>query len=91
MLVAFKNVLKGAGLLERRSHDLRHTYATDLYAADVHPRSVQKLLGHSRLDMTIDPYAGSVPEALREAVERLDRARAHARLGDLSIAEGQGQ
>jgi hypothetical protein len=80
VLVAFKNVLNGAGLPERRLHDLRHTYATDVYAADVHPRSVQELLGHSRLDMTNDLYAGSVPEALREAVERLDRARArHAR------------
>jgi integrase len=76
VLVAFKRVLRGAGLPEKRMHDLRHTYATDLYAADVHPRSVQELLGHSRLDMTNDLYTGSVPAALREAVERLDRARA---------------
>ena len=80
VLVAFKRVLRGAGLPEKRLHDLRHTYATDLYAADVHPRSVQELLGHSRLDMTNDLYTGSVPAALREAVERLDRARAtHSR------------
>ena len=76
VLVAFKRVLKSAGLPERRLHDLRHTYATDLYAADVHPRSVQDLLGHSRLDMTNDLCTGSVPDALREAVERLDRAHA---------------
>jgi integrase len=76
VLLEFKRVLKAAGLPERRLHDLRHTYATDLYAADVHPRSVQELLGHSRLDMTNDLYTGSVPDALREAVERLDRARA---------------
>ena len=65
VLMAFKRVLKSAGLPERRLHDLRHTYATDLYAADVHPRSVQELLGHSRLDMTNDLYTGSVPDALR--------------------------
>jgi integrase len=76
VLLAFKRVLKSAGLPERRLHDLRHTYATDLYAADVHPRSVQELLGHSRLDMTNDLYTGSVPDALRDAVERLDRVRA---------------
>jgi integrase len=75
VLRAFKAVLMSAGLPERRLHDLRHTYATDLYAADVHPRSVQELLGHSRLDMTNDLYTGSVPDALREAVERLDRTR----------------
>jgi integrase len=52
VLRAFKAVLRSAGLPERRLHDLRHTYATDLYAADVHPRLVHELLGHSRLDMT---------------------------------------
>jgi integrase len=76
VLVAFKRVLRSAGLPQHRLYDLRHTYATDLYAADVHPRSVQELLGHSRLDMTNDLYTGSVPDALREAVERLDRSRA---------------
>jgi integrase-like protein len=76
VLVAFKRVLRSAGLPQHRLHDLRHTYATDLYAADVHPRSFQELLGHSRLDMTNDRYTGSVPDALREAVERLDRSRA---------------
>jgi integrase len=76
VLLAFKRVLKSAGLPDRRLHDLRHTCATDLYAADVHPRSVQELLGHSRLDMTNDLYTGSVPDALRDAVERLDQARA---------------
>jgi len=76
VLLEFKRVLNAAGLPERRLHDLRHTYATDLYAADVHPRSVQELLGHSRLDMTNDLYTGSVPDALRNAVESLDRARA---------------
>ena len=76
VLVAFKKVLRSAGLPQRRLHDLRHTYATDLYAADVHPRSVQELLGHSRLDMTNDLYTGSVPDALRDAVERLDQAHA---------------
>jgi hypothetical protein len=71
-------------LPEKRLHDLRHTYATDLYAADVHPRSVQELLGHSRLDMTNDLHTGSVPAALRDAVERLDRARANSRQPSLT-------
>jgi integrase len=83
VLLAFKRVLKTAGLPQRRLHDLRHTYATDLYAAYVHPRSVQELLGHSRLDMTNDLYIGSVPDALREAVERLGRVRvSQAKIAD---------
>ena len=43
------------------------------YAADVHPRSVQELLGQFRLDMRNDLCTGQAPDALREVVERLDR------------------
>jgi len=70
-LAAFKQVLTAAGLPDKRLHDLRHTYATLLFARDVHPRIAQDLLGHTRIDMTMDLYTGSVPEAAREAVGRL--------------------
>ncbi|HYW87613.1 MAG TPA: site-specific integrase [Chloroflexota bacterium] len=70
-LAAFKKVLFDAGLPPKRLHDLRHTYATLLFARDVHPRIAQDLLGHTRIDMTMDLYTGSVPEAAREAVARL--------------------
>jgi integrase len=70
-LAAFKQVLKGAGLPDKRLHDLRHTYATQLFARDVHPRIAQDLLGHTRIDMTLDLYTSSVPSAAREAVQRL--------------------
>ena len=70
-LAEFQRVLAGAGLPRKRLHDLRHTYATLLFARDVHPRTAQDLLGHSRIDMTLDLYTGSVPAAMREAVGRL--------------------
>ena len=70
-LATFKKVLREAGLPARRLHDLRHTYATLLFARDVHPRIAQDLLGHTRIDMTMDLYTGSVPQAAREAVGRL--------------------
>lgn len=37
-------------------HQLRHAYATLLYEADVSPKDAQKLLGHSRIDVTMDIY-----------------------------------
>jgi integrase len=55
-LAAFKKVLAGAGLPPKRLHDLRRTYATLLFARDVHPRVAQDLLGHTRIDMTMDLY-----------------------------------
>ncbi|MBM4438303.1 MAG: site-specific integrase [Actinobacteria bacterium] len=72
VMTAFHKVLDEAGLARRRPHDLRHTYATRLFAMDVHPRVVQELLGHSRIDITIDIYTGSMPETLRAAAVRMD-------------------
>lgn len=71
-LAAFKRVLAEAGLPPKRLHDLRHTYATLLFARDVHPKVAQDLLGHTRIDMTLRIYTGSVPEVARNAVARLD-------------------
>jgi hypothetical protein len=36
-------------------------------------RVVQELMGHARIEMTMDLYTGSVPSVLAEAVGRLDR------------------
>jgi integrase len=82
-LLEFKVVQRRAGITTpRRLHDLRHTFATDLYARDVNPRAVQELLGHSRIDMTLDLYTGSVSDVLVDAVGRLDDrgSRASARV-----------
>jgi integrase len=72
VLERFHQVLAEAGLPRRRMHDLRHTYATRLFALDQHPRAVQDLLGHSRFEITMNLYTASVPEVLREAANSLD-------------------
>jgi integrase len=66
--------LKAAGLPRRRLHDLRHTYATTLFALGKHPRAVQDLLGHSQVSVTLGTYTASVPTVLREAVDSLSEA-----------------
>lgn len=38
------------------AHDLRHTFATALYDAEVDPKSAQYYLGHSDIRMTLDLY-----------------------------------
>ena len=81
-LQEFKQVQLGAGIAQpRRLHDLRHTFATLLYARDVNPRAVQELLGHSRIEMTMDLYTGSVTDVLVDAVQRLDVGRTTDRSG----------
>ncbi len=72
VLVEFHRALEGAGLSRYRMHDLRHTFATQLFARNQHPRAVQELLGHSRIDMTMNVYTGSVPAMLKDAADSLE-------------------
>jgi integrase len=72
-LAEFKAVQCAVGITPpRRLHDLRHTFATQLYARGVHPRAAQELLGHSRIEMTLDLYTSSVSDVLIDAVGLLD-------------------
>jgi len=46
-----------------RFHDLRHSAAMILLAADVHPKVVQERMGHSSMVMTMDIYSHVLPLA----------------------------
>lgn len=48
-------------------HSLRHTYATELVADKVDPKTVQTLLGHSNIQTTLQLYAEAVEENMRAA------------------------
>ena len=54
-----------------RFHDLRHTCATLLLQADVHPKIVQEMLGHSSIAITLDIYSHIVPGMQDEAARRM--------------------
>jgi len=73
VLAEFHKELKEAGLARRRMHDLRHTFATQLFALNKHPRAVQDLLGHAHVNTTLDIYTGSVSEIMADAISDLDR------------------
>ena len=49
--------LTASGLPAIRFHDLRHTHATLLLAAGVHPKIVSERLGHANISMTLDTYS----------------------------------
>ena len=68
----FKPLLATAGLPAMRFHDLRHTSATLLLAAGVHPKVVQERLGHSQIGITLDTYSHIVPTMQLEAASKLD-------------------
>lgn len=50
-----------------RFHDLRHTHATLLLKAGIHPKIVQERLGHSSIYVPLDTYSHVLPN-LQEAV-----------------------
>jgi integrase len=70
----FKPLLVKAGLPAIRFHDLRHTSATLLLSAGVHPKVVQERLRHSQISVTLDVYSHVLPTMQLEAAARLDAA-----------------
>jgi integrase len=68
----FYNTLKAAGLEHINFHALRHTYATRLLEANIHPKVAQELLGHSSISMTLDTYSSVLPDVKIAAAEKIN-------------------
>lgn len=71
--VAFGRACRRAGVRDFRFHDLRHTFASYLTMAGANLRTVQTLLGHKDLRMTMR-YSHLSPEHLRDAVHTLEES-----------------
>lgn len=56
-----------------RMHDLRHTHATALLRANIHPKIVSERLGHASVMMTIDVYSHAIPSMQTEAASTVAR------------------
>jgi integrase len=57
-----------------RFHDLRHSHATQLLAAGVHPKIAQERLGHSTITTTLDLYSHVTETMQGDAAAKLDMA-----------------
>jgi integrase len=53
-------------------HGLRHSYATALLGANVHPKVVQELLGDSTISVVLDTYSHVLPGLKERAASKLD-------------------
>lgn len=69
---ALKRALKAAGLPDIRFHDIRHSHATILLKANVHPKIVSERLGHSHFNITMDIYSHVTESMEGLAVNVLD-------------------
>jgi integrase len=66
----FEQALADAEISSFRWHDLRHTFASRLVMAGVDIRTVQELMGHKTIQVTLR-YAHLAPQHQLEAVQRL--------------------
>jgi integrase len=55
-------------------HKLRHSHASHMLAAKVHPKIVQERLGHSSIAITMDIYSHLMPNMQGEAAAAVDDA-----------------
>ncbi len=70
-------IIRIARLRYIRLHDLRHTHATLMLEAVVHPKILQERLGHSTIATTLDIYShvllGLQEEAAKSFEELVER------------------
>ncbi|TPK90554.1 MULTISPECIES: site-specific integrase [unclassified Mesorhizobium] len=57
-----------------RFHDLRHSHASQMLAAGVHPKVASERLGHSTIGITLDLYSHVMPGMQADAAEQVDAA-----------------
>jgi integrase len=68
----FNRLVKNSKVKRISFHDIRHTHATLLLVAGVHPKVVSERLGHFSVALTLDLYSHVIPGMDQEASIRLD-------------------
>ena len=69
----FRPELDRAGLNPKmRLYDLRHSHATLLLLAGIHPKTVCERLGHSSVKITLDTYSHVLPSLQKLASEAME-------------------
>jgi integrase len=71
---SFGRFMRRHKLPQIRFHDLRHSHATHLLTAGVHPKIAQERLGHSSIGITLDCYSHVLPGMQEDAVAKIDAA-----------------
>ena len=70
---AFTRIARHLGI-KVRLHDLRHTHASILLLAGVHPKAVQERLGHANIGITMDTYSHLLAGVAESAAQSFEDA-----------------
>ena len=84
---SYNTALRNAEIYGATFHTLRHTFASQLVMASVDLTSVQELLGHKSLNMTLR-YSHLSPEHKTKAVKKLDEVLRNTEEKDFSSQFG---
>ena len=68
----YRKILKLAGVKQIRFHDLRHTYASLLISKGLNFKYIQKQMGHSAFEVTMNTYAHLMPEVYEKSKLAID-------------------
>lgn len=69
---AFTRFIRKAGIRRGSFHACRHTHATLLMGANVHPKVVSERLGHATVGITLDTYSHVLPSMQEEAAKKVN-------------------
>ncbi|MBE0448812.1 MAG: site-specific integrase [Actinobacteria bacterium] len=70
----FEPTLKRADLRRIRFHDLRHSFASLLINQNESIKFIQRTLGHSSAQVTLDVYSHLMPDAGEQAAKRVEES-----------------
>ena len=68
----FDRFIRALDITRITLHGLRHTHATQLLEAGIHPKVVQERLGHSTIATTMDLYSHVTESMQEDAAARID-------------------
>ena len=71
---ALKTVCKKLKMEPFTMHSLRHTFATRCIEAEMKPKTLQYILGHSRIEMTMNLYVHVTDETVIKEMEKFELA-----------------
>ncbi|WP_369282374.1 tyrosine-type recombinase/integrase [Oscillibacter sp. GMB15532] len=68
----YKQILKEAGVENRKFHALRHSFATRALELGVDIKTLSEILGHANISITLNIYAHSLMEQKKIAIEKFN-------------------
>ena len=72
LIISVKNKIYREQIPKITPHVCRHTYCTNMALAGMNPKTLQYLMGHSEISVTLDVYTHVSFEDARDEVEKMN-------------------